>query len=245
MPTRIPRPTRARRRCGSVMWNERRATCPVLGNAAGFVDLDDRELAISLLESALESDPRNPVRAFEVGFQHWLAAGPERAPADDPQLSLAVDHFERAYELAGTGDSMRQTYAVHAMRGAFATGRHADARHYAERVLDACGACDGWRRADALHQVNIVLGRVALAEADVASAREHLLAAGRVEGSPVLGSFGPNMALAKELLERGERDAVLEYLGLCSRFWDRKRLGVWAGVVRAGRTPDFGSNLIY
>ena len=174
-----------------------------------------------------------------------LPAGPERAPADDPQLSLAVDHFERAYELAGTGDSRRQTYAVHAMRGAFATGRHADARHYAERVLDACGACDGWRRADAQHQVNIVLGRVALAEADVASAREHLLAAGRVEGSPVLGSFGPNMALAKELLERGERDAVLEYLGLCSRFWDRKRLGVWAGVVRAGRTPDFGSNLIY
>lgn len=216
----------------------------LLGNAARFLDLEDRELATSLLESALESDPRNPGWAFEVGFQHWLAAGPD-APADDPQLSLAVDHFERAYELAGTGDSRRQTYAVHAMRGAFAAGRHADARHYAERVLDACGACDGWRRADALHQVNVVLGRVALAEADVARAREHLLAAGRVEGSPGLGSFGPNMALAKELLERGERDAVLEYFGLCRRFWDRKRLGVWAGVVRAGRIPDFGSNLDY
>ena len=107
------------------------------------------------------------------------------------------------------------------------------------RLARACGGCD------ARHNVNVVLGRIALAEGDVGSAKEYLLAAGRVEGSAVLGSFGPNMALAKELLEHGEREAVLEYFNLCSRFWDSEELGAWADLVRAGRIPDFGGNLVY
>lgn len=78
-----------------------------------------------------------------------------------------------------------------------------------------------------------------MAEGDVGRAKEHLLAAGGDSGSRVLGSFGPNMMLAEELIERGEREAVLEYLELCSRFWDLDRIGAWADLVRAGRTPDF------
>ncbi len=212
----------------------------LLGNAAAFFTSADRDLAISLLGSAREADPDNPELAFKLGHQYWLAAGPEQAPADDPRLALAATHLERAYELAGSGKPMSGQYAVHAMRIAFAVGRHADARTYAEQALgEPCGGCD------ARHKVNVVLGRIALAEGDVGSAKAHLLAAGRVDGSPVLGSFGPNMALAKELLEHGERETVLEYFELCSRFWDPEKLGVWADLVRAGRIPDFGGNLLY
>ena len=55
------------------------------------------------------------------------------------------------------------------------------------------------------------------------------------------------MTLAKELLAKGERDAVLEYLQLCSRFWKRggDKIENWTATIRGGGTPDFGANLIY
>ncbi len=57
------------------------------------------------------------------------------------------------------------------------------------------------------------------------------------------------MALAKELLEAGEKAAVIEYLRLCKSFWDygRKKgtLDRWIKTIRAGGTPEFGPNLIY
>ena len=74
-----------------------------------------------------------------------------------------------------------------------------------------------------------------------------MLLAGDTPGSPQLDSFGPNMLLAKELLEHGEREAVIEYFKRCGRFWEmeRTRLEQWTKDARAGRTPDFGANLIF
>ena len=100
---------------------------------------------------------------------------------------------------------------------------------------------------DAKHVGNLVLGRLALLGGDVGKAKEHLLAAGRVPGSPTLMSFGPNMLLAGELIEKGERDAVVEYLDLCAKFWERQggKIEGWKGVIREGGMPNFGTNLGY
>ena len=68
-----------------------------------------------------------------------------------------------------------------------------------------------------VHKANIILGRLALIEDDIALASYRLLEAGKVEGSAPLGGLGPNMSLAAELLERGEKDVVLEYFELCSK----------------------------
>jgi hypothetical protein len=50
------------------------------------------------------------------------------------------------------------------------------------------------------------------------------------------------MALAKELLEKGERDTVLQYFELCRTFWkrDNGKLAGWNAKVREGGIPDFG-----
>jgi hypothetical protein len=100
---------------------------------------------------------------------------------------------------------------------------------------------------DATHVGNMVLGRLALMGGDVGKAREHLLAAGRVPGSPVLNSFGPNMLLAKELIEKGEREAAVAYLDLCAKFWNNQggKLEQWKEVVEQGGMPRFGTNLGY
>jgi hypothetical protein len=104
-----------------------------------------------------------------------------------------------------------------------------------------------WDYGNAVHDGNMVLGLVALRSGSVAQAREYLLEAGKTPGSPQLNSFGTNMQLAKELVEKDERDVVLQYFDLCRKFWkmDRGRLDQWSATVRGGGTPDFGANLLY
>lgn len=105
-----------------------------------------------------------------------------------------------------------------------------------------------WNFGNAIHHGHRLLGEVALRRGDVPSARVALLASGRTPGSPQLNSFGPNMTLAKGLLEAGERDVVLQYFDLCSVFWSsdvRGSLPFWAATVREGRIPDFGAHLLY
>ena len=60
------------------------------------------------------------------------------------------------------------------------------------------------------------------------------------------------MSMAKELVERGERDVVAEYLDLCAVFWDDScRVAVngeasftlWKRDIAEGRTPDFSMQL--
>jgi hypothetical protein len=96
---------------------------------------------------------------------------------------------------------------------------------------------------EAIYYSNFVLGRAALQRGAPAQAEQYLLAAAQTPGSPVLGSFGPNMLLAKELLEkdRSHQQAVLQFLDLCRTFWkkDRGQLDLWSATVRGGAIPDF------
>lgn len=98
----------------------------------------------------------------------------------------------------------------------------------------------------ATHISNIVLGLVALEKRNLTGAKEHLLAAGRLAfGSPTLRSFGPNMLLAKKMIEKGEREAVMQYFDLCSNFWKMENgtLEKWKSIVNQGGMPDFRANL--
>ena len=63
----------------------------------------------------------------------------------------------------------------------------------------------GYNDGDTVHNANAVLGLVALQDGRVADAKAYLLKAGATTGSPVLGSFGPSMLLARRLVEHGER----------------------------------------
>jgi hypothetical protein len=93
----------------------------------------------------------------------------------------------------------------------------------------------------------LVLGRLALRSGDREQAKRHLLEAGKTTGSPTLCSFGPNMMLAKELLEHGEREAVIQYLRLCGNFWytNNHQTEQWIQEIEQGGVPDFGANLDY
>jgi hypothetical protein len=121
----------------------------------------------------------------------------------------------------------------------------AKAGSYANELLATAANHPTWMQGDAIHYGNVVLGRIALQLGDAASAGTRLLAAGKTPGTPALDTFGPNMALANELLANGQRDVVLQYLSECATFWKMEHgaLSTWAAAIQAGKMPDFGANL--
>ena len=243
-----------------------------LGHAASYYwPFQDREMLVETLEKVQMLDPGNSKWPTQLGHLYLREAEsaervssrvqlPDGFDADDPRLpsgvsellerrshdpasiaGRALEQLRRAYELASS--EPERTFLLDSLAtAAFRAGHFGDARTYAEAMLTAPRT----RRDEShIHKANIVLGRVALAEDDVVTAKHHLLAAGKVSGAPTLDTFGPNMRLAADLLERGEQEVVLKYFELCSNFWPSDKLKDWAALVKGGRTPDFGANLVY
>lgn len=130
----------------------------------------------------------------------------------------------------------------------FDVGKVEDAEAYAKESIELASQYQtNWNYGNAIHHSNIVLGRIALRNGDMEEAKVHLLKAGKVPSTPQLSSFGPNMALAKDLLEKGESDTVIEYLEQCSAFWeiDRDKLEFWIFKIKKGDIPQFGANVYY
>ncbi|MGO8838707.1 MAG: tetratricopeptide repeat protein [Limisphaerales bacterium] len=175
----------------------------------------------------------------------WLSIGFRNKFPGTPQARLARASNKLA--VAGTGEN--RFYALDdAAKDSFNAGRIEDARKYATELLALAPSHPGnWNYGNAIQDGNLVLGRIALSEGQVEEAGRCLLEAGRSPGSPQMDSFGPNMSLAKDLLERGEKDTVLQYFELCRKFWkmDNGKLDLWSREVKAGQIPDFGANLVY
>jgi TonB family protein len=132
-------------------------------------------------------------------------------------------------------------------KAALDAGEWDAAERYARELLDSSKEPRDWNYGNALHDGNMVLGLAAIQHDDLAAARKYLIAAGQTAGSPQLNSFGPNMTLAKALLQKGDKETVLEYFSLCRAFWKMggARLDEWSATVRGGGIPSFGANLMY
>lgn len=153
----------------------------------------------------------------------------DRYAAAASRLDTATEDHERFYPLTELAQS------------ALYLGFTNDARAYAQRLLAmAPNFKDSWNYGNAVHDGNAVLGRIAVQEGRLDDAKRFLIEAGKTPGSPQLDSFGPDMRLAQDLLERGERETVLEYLKLCRRFWEHSGdlLDQWSQAIKAGKTPD-------
>lgn len=235
-------------RAAAALWKEQVAAhandVQVLVNASNFFGLRDSALAAQLLEQAVKLDPKNAEWPGRLGDLHNRSLiGLDDAAEQRKAAARALEQYERALALSASDE--RSTYLASAAETALISGAVDKARLHANELL-ATAVPGQWDHGNALHHGNTVLGRLALRDGDLAAARRHLLASA-TEGSPQLDSFGPDMDLAKELLEKGERDAVLAYFDLCEKFWEmgKERLDDWRALVKAGRTPDFGANLNY
>jgi hypothetical protein len=164
--------------------------------------------------------------------------------------TTAQGRFQAAMQkLAKASSDEDRFYALDsAAKESFNVGNIQDAGKFANELLKLAPNFRGnWNYGNAIQDGNLVLGRIALHEGRTQEAGQYLLAAGSSQGSPTMNSFGPNMSLAQDLLEKGQRDVVLQYFELCRKFWtmDHGKLDQWSNEVRAGKIPDFGANLVY
>lgn len=215
----------------------------LLEHSARYFLRCDPKLARESLEKALALDGANPKWHGELGHLFSLEMATKSGAVDAGAAVKAFEHYEAAYNLSAgmEKDVLLQELAKTAM----AAGSLAKAREYAEAMLDRNKA--GWNHGNNIHHGNLVLGGIALKSDNIEEAKRRLTEAGNTPGSPQLSSFGPNMSLARELLEKGEKEIVLGYLELCSKFWKsgKEKLDTWSAAVRDGKRPDFGPNLRY
>jgi tetratricopeptide (TPR) repeat protein len=152
-------------------------------------------------------------------------------------------------KLAEASNAEHRFYALNdAAKESFNVGKIDYADKFAKELLKlAPDFQSNWNYGNAIQDGNLVLGRIAVRDGRMEDANKYLLAAGNSPGSPQMDSFGPNMSLAKDLLQKGERDTVLQYFQLCRKFWrmDYGKLNQWSSEVKAGKIPDFGANLVY
>ena len=217
---------------------------PVLRNASTFFLLHDRNISEELLLKGQTLDAKDPEWSASLGQLYSLElmslpAGPVRKAAADK----AFQQYKLAYKLS---EAMgRDALLVDLAKTAFAAGLNDEAKAFAMKMLEDDSV--GWNRGNRIHHGNLILGQIALSDGNVDEAKSRLILAGKTTGSPQLNSFGPNMLLAKELLERGETEVVLEYFELCKKFWTspNRKLEQWADDVKSNRIPQFGGNLAY
>jgi hypothetical protein len=117
-----------------------------------------------------------------------------------------------------------------------------------ELILDFGQDAGNPNYTEATHIGNIVLGRVAIRENNAVKAKEYLLIAIRAPLRREKGFFSKvDMQLARELLEKGEKATVEEYLKLCEKLLNVsdmyagkvQTIKTWQQQISQGKFPSF------
>jgi hypothetical protein len=218
----------------------------LLGGAADFFVLHDRELSEALLKKAQRLEPNNSEWSERLGHLYALGSSKLSGEARHEAATRSFEELERAFACEQAELQLFMMLPKLA-KAAFEAGQFDKARTYATDLLSWAERPDFFyhKNGDAIHYGNLVLGRLALRAGDREKAKRHLLESAKMQGSPCLCSSGPNMALAKELPELGERAILVEFLSLCTDFWKTSdhRAEQWIYAIEHGQNPDFGYNL--
>ncbi len=227
------------------LWQQQQSKDPdnltVLQNAVNFLLPGDDASAEQLLRHAIELQPK--MADWHERLAKLFELRESKSPDDAARYAaVAVQERQEACDL--THDAYYRFAILAEMpRDAFIARDTIRAKHLAQQLL---GIADGYRDDPnyglAIHQGNMVMGRVALHAGDAEAAISYLLEAGHCPPSPQLEAAGPDMSLARELLKRGEREVVHRYLESCLKLWTagNSRLKAWIATLDAGGTPDFG-----
>jgi predicted Zn-dependent protease len=114
------------------------------------------------------------------------------------------------------------------------------AKQHANALLAASNNAPPDMAGDGIQDAHVALGRVALREGDLAAAARHLRAAGDAPATPDMIYGWPNLALANEMLKRGQVQPVREFLNQIREYWesDHGALARWVALLDQGKLPD-------
>jgi tetratricopeptide (TPR) repeat protein len=205
----------------------------VLKNAEKFFFSKDPAEAERILHLLYEKEPLNREWATELCRLYTMFGIPGEENADAGKT--AAEAYHRVLEV--TRDPRSQIALAGDMADAdFRAGNLQGAAALAKIYLDSSDR-------PAIQRANTLLGRVALRTGDTAGAKQYLLDSAKPAAGLYVAVSGPMLILAKELLEKGQRDIVLQYLQTCLTLWPRGEevLHIWIDDLHNGRTPDFGN----
>ena len=196
-------------------------------NYAELLLFEDKPRSIRLYEDAAKLDPRNPDRYDRLAFAHVLASHRRKEPNDPVEAAYALDAYLKAQTLGG------EPTAEYFLEAALAADRIDVATREAAHILK------GKPEPCAAYAAHTALGLLALKRNDVATARGELRLAGNLGDEVSLTTSGFDLALAKALLERGERDTVATFLRKTLPAWADARKKGWTQAVLDGKIPDW------
>ncbi len=212
-----------------------------LAQNAGFLlrdgaleDEDPLKLAEDWLGRAHRMDPTKP------DWVNVLIAVYQRDAAMTLDVSTKIKLLENALAVA-QNDGQKLRVMPDLLEAEFDSGDSTAAARESRMLLEMAAANPKTGNHDDLVQAaETMLGRVALDQGNREEAKERLLESARGKDSPSLRSNGPKMTLAQDLFNAGERDAVLQYLGLCRAFWkfDQGRIDHYEKLIHAQPKPD-------
>jgi hypothetical protein len=204
-----------------------------------------REKTESKLLTNKNGEPLNPHWSEKLSDLYQLRMYRSSGQVRQEYAQRALAEYERAYTL--TSETNNSTMLGKLAMMAFEAEALDKARAYAVQSLQSVSHQPEYARGSTLHHGNLVLGRLALHSGEIAEAKKYLLRSGQTPGGPLLNTGGPNMMLAKELLQHHEEETVLEYFTLCAAFWKigATKLKRWNMEVLKGQIPNFGRNLYY
>ena len=192
-------------------------------------DEDPLEIAGGWLTHARQLDPENGAWIDGLMQVYQRKAG----QALDPHAK--VQYLSKALEIADTQPQQMRVLNDR-MEAEFDAGDAAAAGHDAEQLLDIVTVNPTVGNFDQMiHAAETMLGRVALAHGNRAEAKQHLM-----ESAKVKLTGAPKMTLAQDLLDAGEKDAVVQYLQSCRAFWkfDEGRIDHAEKLIRTQAKPD-------
>jgi hypothetical protein len=205
-------------------WALTSVVCGCLGLGIGALYLVRSSLPLGLFNSL------SPAAAASDWFWGWgiLAAA--------LTLLAAFNPTRRVWTAAGTGLALALvlvSYRIQANPWKFQFNSS-----YAEKLLR-----ENSGSGDAIYAGNLILAQAALDKEDIANAKRLMLEAATTPGTRRIEQNGLDVSVARVLFDRGEKDAVLEYLHRGRTLWPQgaQIIGRWEAAIRAGRRPNFNT----
>jgi hypothetical protein len=155
----------------------------------------------------------------------WLAAG-----------AAVIGAFKPKRHWAAAGIALAVALAVASFRVEGNAWKSQFNSKYAEKLLR-----ENPGSGDAIYAGNLILAQAALDNNDITNAKRYFLAAAATPGARLIEQSGLDVSVAKDLYERGEKDAVIEYLHRGRQLWPQgaQSIGRLEAAVRSGRRPNF------
>jgi hypothetical protein len=205
-------------------WAEASITCGLIGLGLGGLYFLESKLPLGLFNSL------SPASAAADWLWGWglLATAVAVIAARRPHRRLR----------ATTGIALALILVVASYRLEANPWKSQFNSKYAEKLLRE-NAGSG----DAIYAGNLILAQAALDNNDISSAKRYLLQAATTPGARRIEQNGLDVSVARNLYDRGEKDAVLDYLHRGRELWPQgaQLFSRWEAAIKAGRRPNFNT----